>query len=145
MTLMQRLSAIEGVGNRIEHQLGVPQRQRHIAFRERQVVGTGVEYSVTLINYAHVVQLPSKLVGLFFGNDDSSITFTKDDILVEFPRSEKWDGFINPSGSKTYDLLLDVTINESEEITAFKEQVKVMKVLEDDLLCWQLICRKKLD
>lgn len=146
-SLMHRLSRIEARGNAIEAQLGTPQRVPFCAIRRRVVEGTMASYTHTIIPNAHVARVPDKMVGIFFDTKSTNLTVSKSDLLIEFPRSHfpEFANTVFVDSGGTSEFLLDINIDEDNNVTHEGTVIKIISILSDDLLCWQIIGRRLYD
>jgi hypothetical protein len=146
-SLMHRLSRIEARGNAIEENLGTPQRVLFCAIRRRVVEGTLVAYTHTIIPNAHVTRVPDKMVGMFFDTKSTNLTVSKSDLLIEFPRCHfpEFANALSVDASGTSEFLLDINIDEDNNVTEEGTVIRIISILSDDLLCWQIIGRKLYD
>lgn len=146
-SLMHRISRIEATGNSIEERLGTPQRVLFCAIRRRVIQGTLASYTHTIIPNAHVTRVPDKMVGMFFDTGRTNLTVSKSDLLIEFPRCHfpEFADALSVDASGTSEFLLDINIDEDNTVTDEGTVIRIISILSDDLLCWQIIGRKHYD
>lgn len=163
--LAARLALIEDrVGGKIEHRLGVPQRQRPILFRtsltkRRIAPATGFETTNTdlFIPHPKIENIPNKFVNLTFSQQYAGLLLTKNDLLIQFGKSPEinqlLEGFQNKTNNQETAKNIKIYVNanynaENQVLNSFDFTANILVILDDsdeDITLWRLIARREYD